>query len=84
LRVKASRVIFAHNHVSNSPAPSDADMRLTRMLVNVLLPLGIDVVDHIIFGKDSETYSFSGENFISVFKNEHKAFVASKDYEEYV
>ena len=83
LRVKAKSVIFAHNHVDGSPAPSDADVRLTRSLVNLCMPIGIDVVDHVIFGKDGDNFSFA-EAFLHVFKREHLAFMQSKDYEEYV
>jgi len=84
LRRKASSVIFAHNHLGASPSPSDADVRMTRRLVNVLLPLDIGVMDHIIFGEGGETYSFAAQNLLDVFKREHAAFAGSRDYEDYI
>jgi len=83
LRVHSSSIFFAHNHLDGHVTPSDADMRLTRAMVNVFLTLGIDVMDHIIFGKDTE-YSFARAGIIDIFKREHKAFVVSKDYEDLV
>ena len=54
----ASAVIFAHNHPSGSPDPSDADIAITKKLKEAGELLGIVVHDHIIVGNELY-YSFS-------------------------
>jgi len=83
LRVKTSPVIIAHNHLGESASPSDADIMLTRLLVNMLAPLGIRFVDHIIFAANDVVYSFHEHGLLDIFKREHASFTLSKDYEEY-
>jgi DNA repair protein RadC len=51
LELSATAIILAHNHPSGDPAPSAADVKMTREVVNVLDPLGIIVHDHIILGR---------------------------------
>ena len=41
-----------HNHPSGDPTPSQADIRMTQEIIGVAKPLGIEVHDHIIVGKD--------------------------------
>ncbi len=52
-----------HNHPSGDPTPSDADMRMTRELVDIAKPLGIAIHDHIIVGRDGHA-SFKGLGLI--------------------
>ncbi len=40
-----------HNHPSGDPAPSGADVQMTRAIADIARPLGITVHDHIIIGK---------------------------------
>ena len=51
----SSSVIVAHNHPSGDPAPSAEDRQVTTRLVEAGRILGIDVIDHIIFGEDNFT-----------------------------
>jgi DNA repair protein RadC len=46
----AASVILAHNHPSGDPAPSSADLNVTRICREAGTILGIAVVDHIILG----------------------------------
>lgn len=46
----AAKVIFAHNHPSGNPEPSQADQALTRLLQQALALVEIQVIDHIIVG----------------------------------
>ena len=39
-----------HNHPSGDPAPSRADIDLTRASADAARPLGITVHDHIVIG----------------------------------
>ncbi len=41
-----------HNHPSGDPTPSRADIDMTKAIIEVAKPLGINVYDHIIVGKD--------------------------------
>lgn len=52
LEVAASAIILVHNHPSGDPTPSNADIQMTRTIIEVAKPLGIEVHDHIIVGKD--------------------------------
>jgi DNA repair protein RadC len=48
IRVGAAAAIAVHNHPSGDPTPSDADVALTRRLLEAGALLGIPVVDHVI------------------------------------
>ncbi len=54
LKVSAASVIVVHNHPSGDPAPSGADIQLTRRLMKAGDVLGVEVLDHIIIGGDGE------------------------------
>ncbi|WP_375454959.1 DNA repair protein RadC [uncultured Methylobacterium sp.] len=51
LELSATAIILAHNHPSGDPAPSAADVTMTRAVVAVLEPLKIVVHDHVILGR---------------------------------
>ena len=51
LELSATALILVHNHPSGDPAPSSADVQMTRQINDVARPLGITVHDHIIIGK---------------------------------
>lgn len=51
----ASGLILVHNHPSGDPAPSKADIQLTREVVEAGRPLGIAVHDHLIVGTRGQT-----------------------------
>jgi DNA repair protein RadC len=52
LELGATAVVLVHNHPSGDPTPSQADIRMTQEIIAVAKPLGIEVHDHIIVGKD--------------------------------
>lgn len=58
VRHSASAVIFAHNHPSGDPVPSDEDRRITGRLEDAGHILGIPVLDHLVIGSNS-FYSFA-------------------------
>lgn len=61
----ASAFAVVHNHPSGDPAPSRADISVTRQLREASKIMGIDLVDHLIIGnKDDDAmnkgfYSFN-------------------------
>jgi DNA repair protein RadC len=52
LELSATAVILVHNHPSGDPTPSQADVQMTKAIVDIAAPLGISVHDHIIVGKN--------------------------------
>ncbi len=51
LELSATALILVHNHPSGDPTPSQADIAMTKAIVDIAAPLGIAVHDHIIVGK---------------------------------
>jgi DNA repair protein RadC len=51
----ASALVLVHNHPSGDPAPSEADIKVTRDLIRAGQLLKIEVLDHIILGRRTET-----------------------------
>ena len=49
----ASSIILAHNHPSGDPTPSREDIAVTDRLTDVGKTIGIDVLDHIVLGKEN-------------------------------
>jgi len=59
----AVAVILVHNHPSGDPEPSNDDIKTTRQLIESGKILGINVVDHVIIGRDPKPfYSMREEN----------------------
>jgi DNA repair protein RadC len=50
IRIGALSIIAVHNHPSGDPAPSSADLQVTRQLREAARTVGIDLLDHIIIG----------------------------------
>jgi DNA repair protein RadC len=51
LELSATALILVHNHPSGDPSPSQADIQMTKAIIDIAAPLGISVHDHIIVGK---------------------------------
>ena len=47
---KAVSIVLLHNHPSGDPTPSDADIDLTRKVIEAGRMLGIPLLDHIVIG----------------------------------
>ena len=60
---KASSMILCHNHPSGNTKPSEADIRLTRNLVEAGKVLEISVIDHVIVTQ-SGFFSFADEGMM--------------------
>ena len=59
IKNKAASVIFAHNHPSGDPEPSEDDLTITKRLIEAGKILEIEVVDHIIVTKNEKAPFFS-------------------------
>lgn len=51
LELSSTAIILVHNHPSGDPAPSRADIDMTKLIELAAKPLGISVHDHIIVGR---------------------------------
>ncbi len=63
IRYDAAALIFAHNHPSGDPGPSQSDREITQELVSAGKIMQIKVLDHIIIG-DNRYFSFADEGLI--------------------
>jgi DNA repair protein RadC len=59
----AASVVLVHNHPSGDPEPSGADIQLTRRLMKAGDLMGIEVLDHVIFGEE-ECVSLRDRNIV--------------------
>ena len=48
-------VILMHNHPSGDASPSDADIKVTRDLIRAGQLLKMELLDHVIVGRESFT-----------------------------
>jgi DNA repair protein RadC len=55
----AAAVIFAHNHPSGVPEPSQADIHLTNALRQALSLVDVRTIDHIVVGGNASPVSFA-------------------------
>jgi DNA repair protein RadC len=49
LTLDAAALLLAHNHPCGDPTPSAADKSVTRRLAEVARPLGLRLIDHLVF-----------------------------------
>jgi DNA repair protein RadC len=64
LELRATGLVFSHNHPSGNDKPSDADRNLTKQFVQAGRLLDITVIDHIIIA-GSRHFSFAEEGTLS-------------------
>jgi len=67
LKHNAACLVFAHNHPSGNPEPSQNDKQITRDLVYAAAIIQIKVLDHVIIG-DNRYFSFAGEGLIEQYE----------------
>lgn len=52
IRINAAAIIVAHNHPSSDPTPSPEDVRVTQKIVQAGELMNIDVLDHLVIGRN--------------------------------
>ena len=67
----ARGLILVHNHPSGAVKASDADIEITRQIVEAAHIVGIKVIDHLIIGKNS-VFSFHDSGYIKYPEEEAK------------
>ncbi len=65
----ASSVIFAHNHPSGDPAPSESDKQITRDLIGLLILAQIRTLDHVIVGPGDQSFSFADSGLMADYES---------------
>ena len=60
---RASSVILYHNHPSGNCQPSDADLKLTKEIIQALKVMQVKVYDHLIVSR-SNYYSFHDHRLV--------------------
>lgn len=61
----SSRIMIIHNHPSGNPQPSREDIEITKHLYRMAEELEIEIVDHLIIGRN-KFYSFASKDIIEV------------------
>jgi hypothetical protein len=61
LLINASGIAVAHNHTTQAPGASNADIHFTKELAHICKLMGIYLVDHQIIGKTGKVYSMHDE-----------------------
>ena len=70
VRHSATGMVCAHNHPSGDPAPSSADLSVTRQLRDAAKAVDIELIDHLVIGRPESDpaglgyYSFRGAGLI--------------------
>ncbi len=64
LEMKSSAIILAHNHPSGQLKPSQADIRLTKQLVDFGKLIDLHILDHLII-TDNNYFSFADEGMLN-------------------
>ena len=65
----AAAMVFAHNHPSGDPSPSTQDFAITRDLFLAGKIMSIQVLDHLIIGRN-RYYSFADQGHIRKWEKE--------------
>ena len=60
LHHNAAAVIFAHNHPSGVPTPSEGDISITAKLKDALHLIDVRVLDHFVVGDTVVSFAESG------------------------
>ncbi len=69
IKHNAAAMIFAHNHPSGNPAPSEDDKQITRDLVFASCIMQIKVLDHLIIG-DNKYFSFADDGLLEKYERD--------------
>lgn len=72
LRHHAAAVIFAHNHPSGDPQPSEEDVAITRRLVQACAVMGITVHEHLVIGGNAY-FSFADQGYMAAIRRDSES-----------
>lgn len=61
IKLQASKIILVHNHPSGDPTPSRQDFQATDRIYEAANIMGIELLDHIVIGKNNQFQSIMYE-----------------------
>jgi DNA repair protein RadC len=67
LRTSATNIILAHNHPSQIALPSPEDVEVTKNIANMLKPIGVRVLDHLVFSKEDCVSMHDSGAFLNIY-----------------
>ena len=70
VKINAPKIILAHNHPSGNSNPSEKDIEFTNKLEKAAKILSIELIDHIVIGKQEFTSIKTIEKFKAKFRKE--------------
>ena len=70
VKMEAPKIILVHNHPSGVSTPSKKDYEITEKLEEAAKLLGIELLDHIVIGKNEYTSIKSEKEWKSKFGRE--------------
>ena len=73
VRINAAGVILFHCHVDGVCQPSEADRDFTTQLFFALKPIGVMLLEHIIFNGTDDYFSFHAEHLIDEIASKYKS-----------
>jgi DNA repair protein RadC len=65
IKLMATGILVSHNHPSGNLQPSDADIKLTKKIVQALECLDMTLLDHLIISPEFKYLSFANEGLLS-------------------
>ncbi len=78
LKLNSSCLVLVHNHPSGNISPSEEDQSLTRYLVHLSSLVGLNMLDHIIIGKNGNFFSFREHGLMDSYEGELRTLYKSK------
>ena len=82
LRQQSAAILFAHNHPSGDPNPSQDDKLITRELIFACRLMGITVHEHIIIGAN-HYFSFADHGYIKKLNREFNSIQVRNSSENF-
>ena len=70
VKINAPKILLVHNHPSGSSMPSDRDIEVTNKLEKAAKILNIELIDHIVIGKQEYTSIKTLDNLTIKFRKE--------------
>lgn len=65
IKLMATSILVSHNHPSGNLQPSDADIKLTKRIMQALECLDMTLLDHLIISPEFKYLSFANEGLLS-------------------
>ena len=75
LSMAAATIVIMHNHPSGDFEPSEADRKMTKKLLFALKEIDMQLLDHIITGKDAKYFSFYEDGLMERYNTQYRTVI---------